>query len=134
MMGRTRITIVEGAVPAGQTTTPTGAGASLVFDGVVREGEPREGDAGAKISALDYEAYEPMAQRMIERIGDELIEKHGLIGMEAVHSKGRVAVGECSFRLIVYARHRKEALKAMDEFIDRLKRDVPIWKKPVWKS
>ncbi len=134
MMARTKVTIVDGPVTAGGSASPGGAGARLVFEGIVREGEPRDGDASAKVIALDYEAYEPMAQRMIERLGDELIEKHGLIGMEAVHSKGRVAVGECSFRLIVFAKHRKEALKAMDEFIDRLKRDVPIWKKPVWRG
>lgn len=134
MKARTQITIVAGPVPPDGGGTVSGAGARLVFEGVVREGEPREGDAGAKIIALDYEAYEPMAQRMIERLGDELIEKHGLIGMEAVHSKGRVPVGACSFRLVVFAKHRKEALAAMDEFIDGLKRDVPIWKKPVWRT
>lgn len=132
MKARTRITIVEGPVAAGAEATPGGVGARIEFEGVVREGEPRDGDAGAKIVALEYEAYEPMAQRMIERIGDELIEKHGLIGIEVAHSKGRVEVGACSFRLVVFAKHRKEGLKAMDEFIDRLKRDVPIWKKPVW--
>ena len=85
------------------------------------------------IEALDYQTYEPMAQSMIAQIGNELIAKHGLFGMFVIHSRGRVRVGECSFRLTIAARHRKEALKAMDEFIDRLKQDVPIWKKPVWK-
>jgi molybdopterin synthase catalytic subunit len=39
--------------------------------------------------------------------------------------------GQCSFRLQVASAHRAEALAAMTEFIDRLKRDVPIWKSPV---
>jgi molybdopterin synthase catalytic subunit len=48
------------------------------------------------------------------------------------HSRGRVAAGECSFRLRVAASHRPEALRAVEEFIDRMKRDVPIWKTPVY--
>jgi len=106
---------------------PDGAGAILSFDGLVRA---REGDG--TISALDYQAYEPMARHMLEEIARDLIQRHGLIAMHIHHSRGRVGVGECSFRLLVAAPHRKEALAAMDEFIDRLKRDVPIWKKPVW--
>jgi molybdopterin synthase catalytic subunit len=42
-----------------------------------------------------------------------------------------VPVGACSLRLLVAAAHRKPALKAMDEFIDALKRDIPIWKEAV---
>ena len=108
--------------------TTDGAGAILSFEGNVRE---REGDG--VVSALDYQTYEPMAQTMLHRIASDLIERHGLLAMHIQHSRGRVGVGECSFRLLVAARHRKEALAAMDEFIDRLKRDVPIWKQPVWK-
>jgi len=43
-----------------------------------------------------------------------------------------VAVGEVSFVLIVESAHRAEALAAMADFIDRLKQDVPIWKRAVW--
>ncbi len=131
---KTQVEIVDGAVRPGPAPEFPGAGAVVVFDGIVREGEPRAGDPSARVEALNYEAYEPMAQKMIVRIGDELIARHGLFGMVVIHSRGRVAVGECSFRLIVAAKHRKEALRAMDEFIDLLKKDVPIWKKAVWRG
>lgn len=97
------------------------------FEGVVRPSE-----ADRLIAALIYEAYEPMASKMLQRIGQELQDRHGLTGVCVEHSTGRVDVGDCSFRLRIAGLHRKEALAATDEFIDRLKRDVPIWKAAVY--
>jgi molybdopterin synthase catalytic subunit len=123
-----RIAILDGPLPARPQADPVeGAGALLVFEGMVRRLESER-----EIAALDYAAYEPMATSELRRLSEEVLRKHGLIAIEVEHSRGRVAVGECSFRLLVAAPHRKEALAAMDEFIDRLKRDVPIWKKAVW--
>lgn len=112
--------------PAGDGWRPAGAGAVVVFEGIVRGEED-----GKHISGLEYEAYEPMASRQIERICRELIAEHGVIGMRVEHSRGRVAVGACSFRLRVASAHRKEAIRAMEAFIDLLKQDVPIWKRAV---
>ncbi len=121
------IHIIPGPLgPAQPWAHAAGHGASVTFEGIAR---PTEN--GQPISALDYDAYEPMASRMIHRIAAELIRKHGLIGLCVEHSTGRVRVGQCSFRLRIASHHRKEALAAMDEFIDLLKKDVPIWKSPV---
>ncbi|MBX3376704.1 MAG: molybdenum cofactor biosynthesis protein MoaE [Phycisphaeraceae bacterium] len=122
-----------GSHTAERCAHPGHAGAILVFEGFVREIEPREGESSARIQALDYQTYEPMAQNQIIRIGDALIASHGLLGMEVIHSRGRVRVGECSIRVTIRSRHRKEALAAMDAFLDQLKKDVPIWKEPVWR-
>lgn len=122
-----RVAIIDGPLsPRAPATAGPSAGAVVVFEGVVRE---REGDGA--IVALDYEAYEPMASRMIEAVGRDVVTRHGLVSLSCEHSRGRVAVGERSFRLVIAAPHRKEALAAADEFIDRLKRDVPIWKRGV---
>ena len=104
------------------------AGAVLCFEGIVR---PTEG--GQPVVALDYEAYEPMADAQLRRLANEIVERHRLLGLWVEHSRGRVAAGECSFRLRVASRHRPEALRAVGEFIDRMKRDVPIWKTPVFE-
>jgi len=101
-----------------------GSGAGIVFEGIVRPTED-----GRQILGLEYEVYRPMAERQLELIGREMVEKHGLISMEIEHSTGLVPNVACSFRLRVEAVHRKEGLRAVDEFIDRLKRDVPIWKR-----
>lgn len=106
-----------------------GAGAVLLFEGVVR---PREGDG--IIQALEYQAYEPMATKMLARIAESLAREHDLASISVEHSRGRVPVGEISFRLVIESPHRKEAIRALDEFIDRLKTDVPIWKRPVWRT
>lgn len=103
-----------------------GAGAVTVFEGRVRPLEE-----GRTIRGLEYEAYEPMAANTLQAIGEELVQKFGLLGMFIEHGKGLILVGQCSFRLQVAGQHRRETLEAMSEFIDRLKRDVPIWKTAV---
>lgn len=105
-----------------------GGGALFCFEGFVR---PSEDDK--PIVALDYEAYEPMASKELTRLAEDLMSKHGLISMCIEHSTGRVAVGECSFRLRIASYHRKEGILAMDEFINRLKQDVPLWKTAVYE-
>jgi molybdopterin synthase catalytic subunit len=69
-----------------------------------------------------------MASNMLTELGREMLAKYGLVSIIVEHSRGEVPVGQRSFRLTVYALHRAEALAAVGEFIDRMKRDVPIWK------
>jgi molybdopterin synthase catalytic subunit len=102
-------------------------GAVLHFRGVVRRTEQDQ-----QIHGLDYAAYQPMAERTLEQIAREAIDRFGLLAIHVEHSKGFVPVGGCSFELIITASHRREALDAMDWFIDRLKQIVPIWKQPVF--
>ncbi|MEM7577512.1 MAG: molybdenum cofactor biosynthesis protein MoaE [Planctomycetota bacterium] len=106
---------------------PRGAGAALVFEGRVR---PNEG--GRLLEALGYEAYSPMTERQLEQLAAAVLEEHGLIGLHVDHSVGRVPIGAMSFRLVVHSAHRKSGLAAMDAFIDRMKRDVALWKVPVY--
>jgi molybdopterin synthase catalytic subunit len=91
----------------------------------------RAAEGDLTIRALDYEAYEPMASNMLTELGREMLAKHGLVSIMVEHSRGEVPVGQRSFRLTVHAMHRAEALAATGEFIDRMKRDVPIWKSPL---
>ncbi|MEN0109355.1 MAG: molybdenum cofactor biosynthesis protein MoaE, partial [Planctomycetota bacterium] len=127
---RIAITLTEGplspAAPSPVGAAPD-AGAWVVFDGVVRPSE-----AGRVLAALVYEAYEPMTTRELRSLAEQVTAKHGLSRIAVTHSVGRVAVGEASFRLEVAAPHRAEALAATAEFIDRMKRGVPLWKTPVF--
>jgi molybdopterin synthase catalytic subunit len=126
------VTVIISDGPLGPLASDThqhGAGAVLCFEGVVREVEGQ-----GRIAALDYQTYEPMAQRMLSAIAQDLIARHRLIAVHVEHSRGRVPVAQRSFRLVIAAPHRKEALLATDEFIDRLKRDVPIWKHAIWRE
>jgi|SRR5271170_1116445 len=103
------------------------AGAVVRFEGIVR---PEEN--GRSISGLDYSAYEPMASRELKRLADSMMREFDLLAVTVLHSRGFVPVGRCSFFLLIAAKHRRPALAAMDWFIDALKRDVPIWKDPIW--
>jgi molybdopterin synthase catalytic subunit len=119
------VAIVDGPLPPPQPLLLEGAGALIVFEGIVRDLENGEAIAG-----LEYSTYEPMAQQMLHRIAAGIAERRGVLAMRIEHSRGLVPVGQVSFRLTVGSPHRKEAIAAMDEFIDTMKRDVPIWKAP----
>ncbi len=84
------------------------------------------------LRALIYEDYEPMSSRELLRLARDVTDRHGLLAIDVAHSRGRVPVGATSFRLRVAAAHRKPAILAVDELIDRLKADVPLWKVPEW--
>lgn len=99
-------------------------GAVVEFQGIVRGTE-----GSASITALDYEAYEPMARRrLIEHIR-ELQSSHPCAAVVFVHRLGRVPVGEASLLVRVFSKHRGTALALCGELIDRMKADVPIWKR-----
>jgi molybdopterin synthase catalytic subunit len=99
-------------------------GACLEFLGIVRESEE-----GAAIPGLHYEAYEPMARQQLERIVAELAGVNPCDEVIFVHRLGFVPVGEASLLVRITSRHRRAALAVMDELINRLKAEVPIWKR-----
>ena len=114
-------------------------GATIRFDGIVRRDEPSGSRAEDGVAtplralvALDYQSYDPMAERQFESLARDVARKFGLLALVALHSRGRVRVGEVSFVLTIMSAHRAEAIAATTAFIDRLKRDVPIWKSPAW--
>ncbi len=113
-------------------------GAMVRFEGIVRGAEPRDDGGGSAaamqdVLALDYETYDPMAENQLRALARDVALRHGLIGVAALHSRGRVEAGQVSFVLLVESEHRAEGLAATTEFIDRMKQDVPIWKRPVWR-
>lgn len=124
------VSIVDGPVlPLDSVSSPEETvGARLVFEGIVRRAE-----GVGHVIALSYEAYEPMASRMLHRIASDVLAAHSLSSIQIEHSRGLVPVGAASLRVIIDSPHRQESLAAMGELIDRLKKDVPIWKMPVWQ-
>lgn len=123
MKALVEIHLVEGPLRRSDSRTFPGAGAVLVFEGVVR---PQEEDR--TIAALDYEAYEPMTSNELDRVAKRVAAEHGILAIVVEHSTGRVPVGEVSFRLTVGSTHRKEGIQAADTFIDAMKHEVPLWK------
>ena len=99
-------------------------GACVEFQGLVREME-----GATALTGLHYEAHTPMATRHLDRIFDELHTAHDCVAVTFIHRLGWVPVGEASLFLRVLAAHRGPALKFCADAIDRMKADVPIWKR-----
>jgi MoaE-MoaD fusion protein len=99
-------------------------GASLVFEGIVRN-QTR----GRKTLHLDYEAYEEMAVEQMESLATEALGKFQIRDVALVHRLGRLEVGETSVLIAVVSAHRAASFEACRWLIDRLKKTVPIWKK-----
>jgi molybdopterin converting factor subunit 1 len=99
-------------------------GAVVVFEGVVRNNTK-----GRATTHLEYECYEGMAKEQMANIGREIAGQFAIGRLGMVHRLGRLMVGEASVVIVATAPHRKPAFEAALEGINRLKREVPIWKK-----
>lgn len=102
----------------------TSQGGLVTFTGAVRDHSK-----GKRVTRLDYEAYGPMAEKKLAQIGAEAREKWPGTQVAVLHRVGTLLPGELAVVIAVSAPHRKEAFRACEYVIDRLKEDVPIWKK-----
>jgi MoaE-MoaD fusion protein len=104
-------------------------GAVATFVGVVREE-----NAGKRVVAVEYHGYPAMAEGVMRAIGEDLGRRFGSLRIAMVHRTGRLSVGEASVVIAVGAAHRREALGAVALAIERLKHEVPIWKKEFYED
>jgi molybdopterin synthase catalytic subunit len=100
-----------------------GAGAVLTFVGTVRDSKQ-----GKRVVGIDYEAYAPMAERILARIGNELLARWPVCRAALVHRTGRLAVGEASLAIAISSPHRAPGFEALRFAVESLKRDAPVWK------
>jgi molybdopterin synthase catalytic subunit len=117
--------IDEAALLAGRKLSNE-MGAVVYFLGVVRGTE-----AGQVINAIEYEAFERMAQHQFNLLFDEIEKRWPIESVRLVHRVGTVKVNEPSLWVEIIAPHRGEALASCQWLIDEMKRIVPIWKKPL---
>jgi molybdopterin synthase catalytic subunit len=101
-----------------------GAGGTCVFVGTVRD----RSDAGA-VTGLHYEAWGDLATERLREIAAEMLDRWPLRRVAILHRTGDLAVGDASVVVACSAPHRAEAFEACRHGIERLKEDVPIWKK-----
>jgi len=95
-------------------------------------GTVRGTSEGREVLHLEYEVHESMALRQFERLAARLRETHEISHVAIHHRHGKVEVGGISVAIAVAAPRRAPALAACAEAIERLKKDVPIWKKQVF--
>jgi molybdopterin synthase catalytic subunit len=108
---------------AHESGTPN-AGAIASFLGTVRS--PNQ---GRRVLHLEYEAYEPLAARVFERIRDEIAAEWPDAVLALHHRLGRLEPGEVSVAIVVASRHRAAAFAACRYAIERVKQVAPIWKR-----
>ena len=101
-----------------------GAGGTCVFVGTVRDSSP-----AGPVTGLHYEAWEELADARLREVAAELLERWSVRRAAILHRVGDLAIGEASVVVACSAPHRADAFDACRHGIERLKEDVPIWKK-----
>ncbi len=105
-----------------ETDSPE-SGALVVFAGTVRLYND-----GHKVTAINYSAYAPLAERALAEIEQETLNRYVITRCEIRHRIGDMQIGDMSVVVVVRAEHRAEAFEAGRYAIDRVKHQVPIWK------
>ncbi len=97
-------------------------------------GTTRNHSRGKKVVRLEYEAYTPMAVKIIAQIENEIRAQWNIHKISIIHRIGVVPLEEASVGIAVSASHRNEAFEACRYAIDQLKKSAPIWKKEIFEN
>lgn len=129
---RLKSPFMQGAIPAAfiadsiqKHSTKTDIGAHSIFLGQVRN----DIIGNKKVAAIDYTTYEEMALEKMHEIREDIFAKYALTCMHVYHSLGKVAAGELSLFVFTSSKHRKVAIDACEETVERIKAELPIWGK-----
>jgi molybdopterin synthase catalytic subunit len=123
------VLVTEAPLDAPAQNQDAEAGAIVDFAGVVRRLEN-----GCEIEGIEYEAHREMAEHQLRQIAEQAVEKFRVQFVIIHHRIGFIAVGEPSLFMRVASLHRNEAFRASQWIVDELKKKVPIWKKPRFKT
>ncbi|MES1215330.1 MAG: molybdenum cofactor biosynthesis protein MoaE [Bacteroidota bacterium] len=108
--------------------TKTEIGGHSIFLGQVRADIIDE----KKILAIEYTAYEEMALEKMFTIREDIFSKYPLSCMHVYHSLGKITAGEICFFVFTSSAHRKAAIEACTETVERIKAELPIWGKELF--
>lgn len=121
---------LKGAIPASfiaesiqKHSIKIGIGGHSIFLGQVRADEIN----GKQVSAIEYTAYEDMALEKMHVIREAVFVKYPLTCMHVYHSLGKVSAGEICLFVFTSSPHRKPAIEACNELVERIKAELPIW-------
>ena len=118
-------------------SSKTDIGGHNIFLGQVRADKIDD----KEVASIEYTAYEDMALEKMYTIREEIFAKYDLTCMHVYHSLGSVKAGEISLFVFTSSAHRKAAIDACEETVERLKAELPVWGKEllednsyVWKE
>lgn len=128
---------MQGAIPASfisdsiqKHSTKTDIGAHSIFLGQVRSDLIED----KAVAAIEYTAYEEMALKKMDEIREEIFAKYTLTCMHVHHSLGKVAAGEICLFVFTSSKHRKVAIDACEETVERIKAELPVWGKELFQD
>ena len=105
-------------------------GGHSIFLGQVRADEIE----GRKVAGIEYTAYEEMALERMHEIREAIFAKYPLTCMHVYHSLGMVTVGEICLFVFTSSAHRKAAIEACNECVERIKAELPVWGKEIFEG
>ena len=108
----------------------TNIGAHSIFLGQVRKDEV----AGKLVSGIEYTTYEDLALEKMHQIREDIFEKYSLTCMHIYHSISLVKTGEICLFVFTSSAHRKSAIDACSEVVERIKSELPIWGKEIFED
>jgi molybdopterin synthase catalytic subunit len=109
-------------------STKTSIGGHSIFLGQVRADKID----GKEMTCIEYTAYEEMAIEQMHNIREDIFSKYDLNCMHVYHSLGKVAAGEICLFVFTSSAHRKAAIDACEEMVERIKTELPVWGKELF--
>ena len=108
--------------------TKTNIGGHSIFLGQVRA----DVIDGRSVSAIEYTTYNQMALEKMDEIREEIFGKYDITCMHVYHSLGKVAAGQVCLFVFTSSKHRKVAIDACEETVERIKAELPVWGKEIF--
>ena len=87
-----------------------------------------------QVIAIDYSCYEEMANKIFYEIRESIFAKYNLTCMHIYHSVGMVKAGEICLFVFTSSPHRKDAINACEEIVERIKKEAPVWGKEMFND
>ncbi len=109
-------------------TSKTAVGGHSIFLGQVRADVIEE----KQVVAIEYTTYREMALHQMEDIREEIIPRYNLNCLHVFHSLGTIPVGQICFFVFASSPHRKAAIEACSETVERVKAALPVWGKEIF--
>jgi molybdopterin synthase catalytic subunit len=128
---------VQGAIAASfiadsiaKHSSKTDIGGHSIFLGQVRADVIDE----KKVTAIEYTTYEELALEKMHQIREDIFAKFELTCMHVYHSLGKVATGEICLFVFTSSAHRRAAINACNETVERIKAELPVWGKELFED
>jgi len=111
-------------------SSKTDIGAHSIFLGQVRKDLIEQ----QLVIAIEYTTYESMALIKMQEIREAIFDKYALTCMHVYHSIGKINIGEICLFVFTSSKHRKLAIDACEETVERIKQELPVWGKEIFSD